>query len=107
MRVEVGGKSIQVSSLKFRDFVRLMDLIQRLVQDAEKGQLRLGKYLEEALPLVEAMTGLPEDEIKELPASEGLKLLRSCIEKVLEDKDFLRELNQLTEKLKQFLSPKR
>lgn len=105
--VEINGKKVRVEPLKFRDFMRFSGLVLSIVQDAEKGELKLGKYFEQALPLMASMTGIKEEEIEELPAKEGLKLLRACAEVILEDEDFFRELNETLKTLTESLSRKR
>jgi len=103
------GKKVYVRSLKFRDFVRFTNLITRLFEDFtknEKGKVELNAsaYFEDFLPVMASMTGLKEEEIENLPASDGLKLLRTCIDVILEDQAFLQEIKNLLKTIAEKLS---
>jgi len=102
--VEVAGRTVYVEPLKFKDFVRLIDLITKISEDAEKGKLNLSAYLTDALPLISSMTNLKTEEIENLKASEALKLLEACIEVLLEDRDFFKNLKNILSKVNEALS---
>ncbi|RUM30220.1 MAG: hypothetical protein DSY42_04880 [Aquifex sp.] len=104
--VEIQGKKVYVESLKFKDFIRFVELINKILKDAENDTLRVSKYLEEAIPLMSAMSGLPKEEVENLKASDALKLLRTCIEVIKEDEDFLKNLKEAIQTLRESLSMK-
>jgi len=102
------GKKVYVRSLRFRDFVRFTNLITRLFEDfvkeKEKVELNASAYFEDFIPVMASMTGLKEEEIENLPASDGLKLLRTCIDVILEDQAFLQEIKLLLKAIAEKLS---
>ncbi len=92
------GKKVYVRSLRFKDFARFVNLITRLFKDFGKGEItevNLLPYFEEAIPLIASMSGLEEKEIENLPATDGLRLLKTCVEVILEDQAFLQEVKNL------------
>jgi len=92
------GKKVYVRSLRFRDFARFVNIITRLIKDIGKGgieNINLLPYFEEAIPLIASMSELKEEEIENLPVADGLKLLKTCAEVILEDQSFLLELKNL------------
>ncbi len=93
--VEIEGKKLEVKSPKFKDVIKVIDLIGEIVEDFSQDRLRLGIYLERAVPLMSAMTGLTQMQIEELKPADGLRLLSACIEVILEDVDFLEQIKEL------------
>ena len=92
------GKKVYVRSLRFRDFARFVNLITRLFKDFTKGEIKeinLLPYFEEAIPLIASMSGLKEEEVENLPVADGLKLMKTCVEVILEDQAFLEEVKNL------------
>lgn len=105
--VEIENKKVYIESLKFKDFVKFTELINEILEDAEKNSLNISKYLEKATPLISAMSNLKKEEIEELKASQALRILKACIEVIKEDEDFLEALKETLQALKEFLSTKR
>ncbi len=102
--VEINGKTVYVEPLKFKDFLKFTELLLMISEDAEKDNLRPSEYLSKAIPLMSSMSGLPTEEIENLPAKEALKLLNACIETILEDKDFFKEINKMLQRIAESLS---
>ena len=101
------GKKVYVRSLKFRDFARLVNIITRLFNDFGEKELKevnLLPYFEEAVPLIASMANLKEEEIENLSVADGLKLLRACVEVILEDQAFLQEIKLLLKAIAEKLS---
>jgi translation elongation factor EF-1beta len=96
--VELSTGKAYVRSLRFRDFARFVNLITRLFKDFRKGditEVNLLPYFEEAIPLIASMSGLKEEEVENLPVADGLRLLKTCVEVILEDQAFLEEVKNL------------
>lgn len=99
MMVELGnGRKVYVQSFKFKHFKKLFSIISSLLEDLSKNQLDVEKYIDRAVEVVSAMTDLKEEEIEELSASETLLMLNACIDRILEDTDFLERLRELLRK---------
>jgi len=92
------GKKVYVRSLRFRDFARFINLVARLFRDFGKKEFtdaNLHFYFKETVPLIASMSKLKEEEVENLPVADGLKLMKTCVEVILEDQAFLEEVKNL------------
>jgi len=102
-KVDINGRQIQVKSLTWKDFKVAFGTISTIILDAVNDNLNPGAYLEDATFLMSKMSDIPVEEIENMRPSDALKILNTCIEVILEDKDFLQEVQKILKTIKKVL----
>lgn len=103
-KVSIEDKEIYIQPLKFKHLKKLSNIITIILEDLSKGKIDVEKYLDHATILISSLTEMKPEEIDNLSASDSLKLLTACIDTITEDKDFLDQLSQITQKINTLLS---
>lgn len=105
MMVELSdGRKVSVQEFKFKHFKKLFSILTSALEDLSKNELKAENYLDRAVEVISAMTDLREEEIEELSAGDTLLLLNACLDRVLEDTNFLERLRELLKKISSLTS---
>ncbi|WP_456382179.1 hypothetical protein [Persephonella sp.] len=96
------GREVEVSSLTFGAYMDFIGVITDVMSDFISGG-SVGRHFKSFIPVMAQMTGMTEEEIKNLKGADGMKILNTCIEVIKSDEDFLQELKRTTESLKQII----
>lgn len=103
-KVSAKDRDIYVQPLKFKHIKKLSNILAYLIEDLSNGKVDIEKYLDHATLLISSLTDLQPQEIDNLDASDSLKLLSACIDTIIEDRDFLDQIGQLTRKINTVLA---